>query len=323
MSGPIFEHYKAALRRGHLATLAGDLDEALDAYREAARIVPDRTVPLASQGTVLHRLNRWPEAAAAFDHALRLAPDDEPTLRARGTALEERGKRSSAAGDFERLAFVLDVAGHATEAVDAARRAGELEASPSRTALLDRLTRSVERATANGVAAQSPLSEARDLDATVDAAAAAEAEATTALAANGAVWPPIDLPTVHEPPTAGPPQDIETVMTNATNLLDAGDTSAARDLMLRAVFLNREAGRLDAALDTCFQLLSFVPGDPQVHLAIANLQLDRGWTPLATEKIELLRQLTRLMGDTQAEADVRGLAAERLRDEPESVSASR
>lgn len=322
MSGQVFEHYKAALRRGHLAALAGDLDEALDAYREAARIVPDRTLPLASQGTVLHRLNRWSEAATAFDQALRLAPDDEPTLRARGTALEERGKRSSAAGDFERLAFVLDVAGRATEAIDAARRATELDASPARTALLDRLTRSVERSTAND-ALHAPPREPGAVDPTVDAAAAAEAEATTAVAANGAAWRPIDLPTLHEPPTPGPQQDVETVMTNATNLLDAGDTSAARDLMLRAVFLNREAGRLDAALDICFQLLTFVPGDPQVHLAIANLQLDRGWTPLATEKIELLRQLTRLMGDTQAEADVTGLAAERLRDEPASVSATR
>ena len=58
------------------------------------------------------------------------------------------------------------------------------------------------------------------------------------------------------------------------------------------------------------------PGDPQVHLAIANLQLDRGWTALATEKIELLLRLTALTGDTQAEADVHGLASERLRDEP-------
>ena len=58
------------------------------------------------------------------------------------------------------------------------------------------------------------------------------------------------------------------------------------------------------------------PGDPQVHLAIANLQLDRGWTAVATEKIDLLVRLTALTGDTQAEADVHGLASERLRDDP-------
>jgi hypothetical protein len=65
------------------------------------------------------------------------------------------------------------------------------------------------------------------------------------------------------------------------------------------------------------------PGDPRVHLAIANLQIDHGWTALATEKIELLLRLTSLTGDTQAEADVHGLAAERLRDEPATSSAAR
>ena len=66
-----------------------------------------------------------------------------------------------------------------------------------------------------------------------------------------------------------------------------------------------------------------MPGDPHVHLAIANLQLDHGWTALAKEKIELLLRLTSLTGDTQAEADVHGLAAERLRDEPAPVPAGR
>ena len=65
-----------------------------------ARLVPERTLPLASQGTVLHRLDRWPEAAEVFDSALRLTPDDEATLRARATAREERGMRSGAAADF-------------------------------------------------------------------------------------------------------------------------------------------------------------------------------------------------------------------------------
>ena len=78
--------------------------------------------------------------------------------------------------------------------------------------------------------------------------------------------------------------------------------------MLTAVLVHRAAGRLDAALDICLQLLAIVPGDPHVHLAIANLQLDHGWTALATEKIELLLRLTALTGDTQAEADVHGLA---------------
>jgi hypothetical protein len=85
--------------------------------------------------------------------------------------------------------------------------------------------------------------------------------------------------------------------------------------MLTAAMVHRAAGRLDAALEVCLQLLSTAPGDPQVHLAIANLQLDHGWTEVATEKIDLLLRLTELTGDTQAAADAHGLASERLRDD--------
>jgi hypothetical protein len=112
-------------------------------------------------------------------------------------------------------------------------------------------------------------------------------------------------------------------MAEAADLYDAGDVAGAGEKMLTAVAVHRAAGRLDAALDVCFQLLAIDPGDPHVHLAIANLQLDRGWTPLAREKIELLLRLTSLTGDTQAEADVHGLAAERLRDEPVAPAGSR
>ena len=37
MSDALYERYKDALRRGHVAALRGRLDEALAAYREAAR----------------------------------------------------------------------------------------------------------------------------------------------------------------------------------------------------------------------------------------------------------------------------------------------
>ena len=325
MSGPLFEQYKAALRRGHLAALAGHLDDALAAYREAAVVVPERALPHASQGTVLHRLDRWADAEAAFDQALRLAPDDEASLRARARAREERGLGAEAAADVERLAFVLDVAGRAREAVDAAKHAASLDPSPARDALVDRLAAAARAAAAPDAKPRSDASGAPP-----DAAEAwpglAEERLLEAIASldapphplpggGDASWPAIDMPTPTQPPIVGPP-DPEVVMANATALLDAGDTSAARDLMLMAVLVHRQQGRLDAALDICLQLLGMDPGDAQVHLSIANLQLDHGWTVLAKEKIELLERLTALTGDTQAAADVHGLAAERLRDAP-------
>ena len=93
--------------------------------------------------------------------------------------------------------------------------------------------------------------------------------------------------------------------------------------MLTAARVHRDAGRIDAALEIALNLLSIAPGDPRVHLVIANLQLDRGWIDVATEKIALLVRLTSLTGDTQAEADVHGLASERLRDEPAPPTAGR
>jgi len=347
VSDSLFEQYKAALRRGHLAALAGNLDEALEAYAMAARLVPERALPIASQGTVLHRLDRWAEAAEAFDLALRLAPDDEATLRARATARDERGLRSGAAADFERLAFVLDVAGRASEAAEAARRAVALESTPARVELLRRLSASAaavpempapvapRRATPTTPPSSVDEPERPQDDAEPGSPAADHAGSGSMAAASPAMphaadvedesdpsasWPPIDLPSPPPPPIVGPPPDPELLLAEATDLLDAGDPLGARDRMLIAVSVHRTAGRLDAALDVCLLLLTLAPGDPQVHLAIAGLQLDRGWTSLATEKIQLLLRLTALTGDVQAEADAHALAAERLRDESASLA---
>lgn len=323
MSEPLFDQYKAALRRGHMSSLAGRLDDALEAYREAARLVPERALPLASQGTVLHRLDRWPQAAEAFDAALRIVPDDETTLRARATAREDRGMTAGAAQDFERLAFVLDVAGRPSEAIEAAQHANTLEPNPARAALAERLMR-----------ASTLPAEAEDDTAPADEVAlpphpriVQETDAEVARQANQSnpaeSWPALDMPSPAPAPLEGPPPDTEALMAEAAALFEAGDAADAGERMLLAIAVHRAAGRLDAALDVCFQLLAIAPGDPRVHIAIANLQLDRGWTPLAREKIDLLVRLTSLTGDTQAEADVHGLAAERLRDVPVGAASGR
>ena len=54
MSGEaLYERYKDALRRGHVASLRGRLEEALAAYAEAASIAPERSTPHTSAGTAL------------------------------------------------------------------------------------------------------------------------------------------------------------------------------------------------------------------------------------------------------------------------------
>jgi tetratricopeptide (TPR) repeat protein len=337
VSESLFEQYKASLRRGHLAALAGQLEEALEAYRAAARLVPERTLPLASEGTVLHRLDRWPEAAEVFDRALQLAPDDEATLRARASAREQRGMHSGAAADLERLAFVLDVSGRVAEAAEVARRAAELDPSADRTALAGRLaTAGRRRAAGSTPVSPEPADEAGSDFAVIESEVIGDEPVPTVAPVaspaaavgqesgpGGPLWPAVDLPSPPAAAIVGPPPDPETLIAEAVARIAAGDPAGARDLMLTAATVHRAAGRLDAALEACLELLGTSPGDPQVHLAIANLQLDRGWSAVATEKIDLLVRLTSLTGDTQAEADVHGLASERLRDAPAGVAATR
>ncbi len=468
MTRPLFEQYKDALRRGHLAARAGKSDEALTAYADAARLAPDRAAPHTSSAAVLHRAGREPDALAAFERALTIAPDDEATLRARAAAFVDMGRRASAAGDLERLAEVLDADGRRADARQAARDAVELTATPGRRALVERLEQpedesvprprpAIERRAASPEPLPAPVPAANGGAASVGSPPAALAEPTPAeaivepvvetaepvveapappLVARPAVvssstlldlydapildeveppptapppglspdsvdaegttepvapaegpaeavpevdlpaavgtrdeaqtgplvpemaalnapipgrisldpdardpgsegliqleeedpsaaipWPAIDLPSAPPPPIVGPPPDPETLMAQALALVDGGDPKAARNLMLTAVMVHRAAGRPDAAIDVCFQLLALFPGDAHVHLAIAGLQLDRGWRTLATDKIELLLRLTALTGDTQAEADAHALAAERLRDEASSTFA--
>jgi len=425
---PLFEQYKDALRRGHLAARGGRLDDAIAAYAEAARLAPDRAAPHASSATVLHRAGRDGEALEAFELALRVAPDDDATLRARAAVYREMGRLASAAADLERVAETLAADRRRDDALKAAREALDLTATPARRALVERLEGDedaaarprpaiTERRTpaaaaaapkpapspaktsapalapepapepaAGPVAAGSsstlmdlydePIEDAPADERPIDRAAAiagAPIDAPTAVEpvaeapvqvpegddsaprplvpelavlnaqtpgrisldpsvrdpgleglvvlepdadpADAIPWPAIDLPSAPPPPIVGPPPDPEVLMAQSLALIDSGDPKAARNLMLTAVMVHRAAGRPDAALDVCLQLLALFPGDAHVHLAIAGLQLDHGWQVLATEKIQLLLRLTALTGDTQAEADAHALAAERLRDD--------
>jgi tetratricopeptide (TPR) repeat protein len=276
MARPLFEQYKDALRRGHLALLGDELDAALEAYREASALVADRPLPYASMGAVLERLGRAEEALAAYDKAVALAP---------GEAMYSEPRESIAASLRSAQALT--------------------EASGSH---LDPPPRPDPGSATDPPAAADEVTG----DAVASAAAAPVIEPDNPAAAT---WPAIDLPSLPPPPLVGPPPDPAALQAEADGLVDGGDPAAARDLLLLAVAVHRDAGRLDAAIDSCLQLLALRPGDPRVHLAIANLQLDRGWRSVATEKIELLLRLTSLSGDAQAEADVHLLAADRLRDE--------
>lgn len=412
MSGEaLYERYKDALKRGHVAALRGRMDEALAAYAEASRIAPERSTPLSSAGTALLRRKRPGDALRYYEAALRLSPRDETALLGRAQALAALDRRSDAADAFDQVAELRAAGGKLGDAVDAARRGLELAEGRVRRRTLERLIERL-RASEPGEPGRLALERAlRVLDGqamarpaaptVVDGATADRLEQAAMLAAvneadlEADVWEPVVAePTVEpepaqvaepelepepeparqpeveatpepeparqpvgvtEPETAGAGQpeaqresrpepepepqtelaiepqpepepvrvvrsaldrdvplgtDAEMLALEAEMTLDSGDPSApARFLDLAVV--HARAGRVDAAVDACYQALSLDPDDVGIHLALVELYDTRGWTALGTEKLALLERLTGLGGDAEALDRVRTVRAAR------------
>lgn len=311
MSMALYERYKEALRRGHVAALRGHRAAAIEAYSEAASIAPDRALPLVGLGTVLAQLGKSSEALTAFDAALDRSPSDEGALRGRADVLLARGDRAMAADALDRLAGALEAAGRLADATDAARRALELAESRSRrrsvTALTDRL-----RAADGDPGAEAALSralgvlEGRAL-ASSDGLVAREPEAIPATEVAPAV------PQPESPPP--PPFDPAAATADVEASVEAGDAEATVVVALAAAAGHRAMGSHGAAIDACYLALGVRPTDPRLHLALAELYLDRGWRPLAVEKLLLLRALAALGGDGPTLERVAAIASTRLPDE--------
>jgi tetratricopeptide (TPR) repeat protein len=135
----LYERYKDALKRGHVAALKGRLDEALDAYAEASRIAPERATPHTAAGTALLRRRRPADALAYYQAASRLAPRDEAALLGQAQALVALDRKADAAEAYDDLAQLRASGGKLADAVDAARRALELAEGRERRRTLERL----------------------------------------------------------------------------------------------------------------------------------------------------------------------------------------
>ncbi len=308
MSGTLYESYKEALRRGHLAALRGRLDTALTAYREASRMAPDRALPYVGLGGVLARLGRPDEALAAYAAALGRAPSDEAALRGRADVQVETGHRAEAAATLDRLAAVMESQGRLTDACDVARRALELAESRGRrrgfAALVARL-----RETAGDPAAAEALAHALSVlegDPTVAPGPAAAPDADGGLPGDDV------LPAEPSPP----PPDPGALTLAVEAAIAAGDLDETRRAAVLAVGGHRSLGQLHAAIDACYEALAIAPADPEIHLALAELYLDRGWRTLSADKLALLGRLVELTGDGAARARLCSLVAARFADEP-------
>jgi len=159
-SSSLYERYKDALRRGHVAALRGRNDAAIEAYSEAASIAPDRSLPHASIGGILVKMGRLPEAVPAYERALELAPRDETALRGIAEALARLDRRADAAGALDRLADALEAGGRLADATDAARRGLELAESPERRTRVGAFAERLGTAPAGDEAAQRALAQA-------------------------------------------------------------------------------------------------------------------------------------------------------------------
>jgi tetratricopeptide (TPR) repeat protein len=338
MSDALYERYKDALRRGHVAALRGRQDAALAAYGEAAKLAPDRPLPLVGIGNVLAGLRKHPEALAAFDAALERAPADEAALRGRAEVLIATGERIRAAEALDRLAAALDANGRPSDALDAARRALELAESRARRAgvkaMVARLTQSgppgdpgvsetlsralgilEDRVLGRGQkAAPGPAGDGADV---ADGASSADPDAD-AEAASAPEEPPAEPEPLPEPEP--PPFDPVAAMAAVEDAAASGDAAATRELALAASSGHRAAGQLHAAIDVCYLALATSPSDAGLHLTLAEIYLDLGWRATAVEKLLLMARLAELGDDTDTRERLCAVVSARLPDEPALAS---
>ena len=302
MSEALYERYKDALRRGHVAAMHARWDAALAAYVEAATIAPERALPHASIGSVYLRSLRPREALGAFDAALARSPRDEASLAGRAAALEALHRPADAAAVLDDLAAVQEADGRLADACDTARRALALAESRPRRRTVETIVARLREAEAGGPRSEA-LARALQL---LEASAVADRSADEGEAGAGAPGEPV-LPPTQGPAPAPSLTELLELAARAEAAAGAGDAGTARALFLEVADGHARGGRPDAALEACDSALAVGPADPGPHLALSGLYLDRGWRSLANDKLGLLDRLAELAGDEATRGEIRAL----------------
>ncbi len=318
MTDSLYEGYKDALRRGHVATARGRFETAVGAYREAARLAPDRSLAYVGLGTALARLERVDEALAAFRAALDRAPDDEKALLGRADLLAATDRPAEAAATLDRLADVLERGDRVADACDAARRALELAESRGRRRLVEALvarlsTMSVDPAAASVLERARRIIEVHPGATPVTPSDPGAADATPA---DDAQAPGAVIDSDPAPGSARPaPVDPLRHRLAFEAAIDAGNLEAARREAVAAASAHRAVGEFNASIDACYEALAVAPGDPAIHFALTQLYLDRGWRTVAADKLVLIGRLAEMSGDRATQARLCDLAARRFPDD--------
>lgn len=328
MTDRAFERYKDALRRGHVAALRGELNQAVDAYREAAAIAPDRAIPFTSLGSVLRRLGRAEEALTAYTQGAQRSPSDVIALVGRAELLASMDRWTAAAEAYlalaelhaaeSRPAELAAAAGRALELLDHSQRRGSMgrlvgrlrgtEVEPAAAALAERARGLLAGATAPGTGATIGSTGTTPSDATLSSSSG-----------DGAVTGREPIPTTAAGDRSAVPaerQEPLALILAAERSADAGDVAAAVDGYLAAASGVRDDHRWRVALDACSQALVIAPADRRVHLDMAELYLVAGWTTLAADKLRLVARLASLDDDRATTERVCAIVRVWLADDP-------
>ena len=203
---------------------------------------------------------------------------------------------------------ILERDGRLADACDVARRALELAESRGRRQHVESLVARLRTAAPEDAAAADAL-RTRARGPGVRARASPPRAARTTADGDGA--------DAGDGPAGVPPPPDPSLLTLAVEeSLEAGDLDEARRRALIAAIGHREVGQFHAAMDACYQALAILPSDPDIHLLLAELYLDRGWRGPAAEKLVLLGRLAQLTGDGATRARLCYLAAARFPDDP-------
>jgi tetratricopeptide (TPR) repeat protein len=143
--------------------------------------------------------------------------------------------------------------------------------------------------------ATSLLQQVAELEAE-DSRQRAEADAT----AQAAAW-------------AGGPEPL---MSAAHQAASAGNAAGAIEAYVAAAAGFAERNQLDAALDACLRGLALSLGAPSVHVQMARIYFQRGWTERAVDRMLLLRRLLVYENDPLAERGLRDLARLHRNEDP-------
>ena len=272
MSAELFERYRDAMRTGHLAALRGAHEPALRAYRDAARLQPDRAAPHVAIGKIELAVGRPAAALMAFEAAVSRAPRETAALDGAARALVDLDHGEDAAELLDGLATILLEQGRRVDAVATLERAMELAGSPWRRTTLEHLR-------------------------------GEQSEPGMDLAWLG-VLPDADGETNARTRPRGS-QAGRPVTDEVRSLAERVEAASARGdvpgLVGGARALAR-ADRLRAAVDACTDALSVAPEDPDVHRTLAAIYRRRGWERAARAKLRIVERY-QLIVDNPAELD--------------------